>query len=355
MTDGWVAMDDVSLTGATVTKYYYLGSQRVAMRQGGVLTYLHGDHLGSASLATNASGAKVSEMRYLPYGGTRSGEMPTDRQYTGQRWEASLGFYDYVARQYDPALGRFLQADTIIPDPANPQSLNRYSYTLGNPLRYIDVTGHYPKEVHYYLTRLWVYNAMVSEGTARGYDPMFVHRQASAVALQVAEANQAVDENPSDSSLFGHTLHWYSHAQAREAGRNAIAAADPEEFGRASHAIQDYYTHFGSGFTGYTGQEGVNDLRRRLATEDRYTLKGVELDGLPVQQLTLAGRLAQAGGIPSSGFWGHAVLYSDEYNPCDSRDTVMRREYEIYTRQFAARWWQKFMPARSQEDRRSSR
>jgi len=44
MTDGWVAVDDVSLTGPRVTKYYYLGSQRVAMRQGGVLTYLHGDH-----------------------------------------------------------------------------------------------------------------------------------------------------------------------------------------------------------------------------------------------------------------------------------------------------------------------
>jgi len=49
---------------------------------------------------------------------------------------------DYVARQYDPALGRFLQADTIVPNPANPQSLNRYSYTLGNPLRYTDPSGH---------------------------------------------------------------------------------------------------------------------------------------------------------------------------------------------------------------------
>jgi len=42
----------------------------------------------SASLATDVSGAKVSEMRYLPYGGTRSGEMPTDRQFTGQRKQA---------------------------------------------------------------------------------------------------------------------------------------------------------------------------------------------------------------------------------------------------------------------------
>jgi len=41
------------------------GSQRVAMRQGGVLTYLHGDHLGSASLATDVSGAQVSEQRHI--------------------------------------------------------------------------------------------------------------------------------------------------------------------------------------------------------------------------------------------------------------------------------------------------
>ena len=57
--------------------------------------------------------------------------------------EALLGFYDYVARQFDPTLGRFLQADTIVPNPANPQSLNRYSYTLGNPLRYTDPSGHF--------------------------------------------------------------------------------------------------------------------------------------------------------------------------------------------------------------------
>ncbi|OQA23166.1 MAG: hypothetical protein BWY63_00417 [Chloroflexi bacterium ADurb.Bin360] len=69
-------------TGSVVTKYCTFGNHRVAMRQGGVLTYLHGDHLGSASLATNASGAKVGEQRspvfqaHLPYGGTRSGSMP---------------------------------------------------------------------------------------------------------------------------------------------------------------------------------------------------------------------------------------------------------------------------------------
>jgi RHS repeat-associated protein len=70
--------------------------------------------------------------------------MVTDRLYTGQRWEASLGLYDYRARFYDPTLGRFLQPDPIVPEPGNPQALNRYAYVYNNPLRYTDPTGHCP-------------------------------------------------------------------------------------------------------------------------------------------------------------------------------------------------------------------
>ncbi len=72
--------------------------------------------------------------------------LPTDRRFTGQREETGLGFYDYGARPYDPALGRFLQADTLVPEPGNPQSLNRYAYTLDNPLRYTDPSGHLTEE-----------------------------------------------------------------------------------------------------------------------------------------------------------------------------------------------------------------
>ena len=45
---------------------------------------------------------------------------------------------------YDPELGRFIQPDTMIPDLSNPQSYNRYSYCLNNPLRYNDPSGHDP-------------------------------------------------------------------------------------------------------------------------------------------------------------------------------------------------------------------
>jgi RHS repeat-associated protein len=59
--------------------------------------------------------------------------------------EATLGgIYDFNARFYDPVIGRFLSADTVVPGAGNPQALNKYSYTFNNPLRYIDPDGHCP-------------------------------------------------------------------------------------------------------------------------------------------------------------------------------------------------------------------
>ena len=102
------------------------------------------DHLGSASVVTNASGTTEGEDRYYPFGETRSttGTMYTDRLYTGQREMEGLGIYHYGARYYSPALGRFISADTIVPGAANPQAFNRYSYVLNNPIRYTDPSGH---------------------------------------------------------------------------------------------------------------------------------------------------------------------------------------------------------------------
>jgi len=47
------------------------------------------------------------------------------------------------ARLYDPVLGRFLSADTVIPEPGNMQAFNRYSYVDNNPLKYTDPSGHF--------------------------------------------------------------------------------------------------------------------------------------------------------------------------------------------------------------------
>ncbi|MCP4426770.1 MAG: RHS repeat-associated core domain-containing protein, partial [Chloroflexi bacterium] len=53
-----------------------------------------------------------------------------------------MRLYDYNARYYDPAVGRFISADIIVPEPTSPQSLNRLAYVRNNPLNRVDPTGH---------------------------------------------------------------------------------------------------------------------------------------------------------------------------------------------------------------------
>ncbi|MCB0045348.1 MAG: hypothetical protein KDD92_07960 [Caldilineaceae bacterium] len=64
----------------------------------------------------------------------------------GQYHEAGLlggeGLSYYNARWYDAQLGRFVSADTLVPDPGNPQDLNRLAYVRNNPLRFSAIPQH---------------------------------------------------------------------------------------------------------------------------------------------------------------------------------------------------------------------
>jgi RHS repeat-associated protein len=86
---------------------------------------------------------RYAELRYKAWGQTRYtyGTTPTQRRYTGQL-EAEAGLYFYNARWFDPALGRFAQADTVIPDPGNPLAWDRYAYVYNNPQKYTDPSSH---------------------------------------------------------------------------------------------------------------------------------------------------------------------------------------------------------------------
>ena len=65
----------------------------------------------------------------------------TSRGFTGHEMLDEVGIIHMNGRIYDAKLGRFLQADPIIQDPFDTQSLNRYSYTINNPLNATDPSG----------------------------------------------------------------------------------------------------------------------------------------------------------------------------------------------------------------------
>jgi RHS repeat-associated protein len=94
---------------------------------------------------TDNNGSILSQQRYLPFGQVRTDVgtvTQTDLGFTGQRNNSGLGLMDYHARDYDPALGRFIQPDTIVPSAISPQSWNRYSYVYNDPVGLSDPSGH---------------------------------------------------------------------------------------------------------------------------------------------------------------------------------------------------------------------
>ncbi len=89
--------------------------------------YLLTDHLRSTAITANSSGTRVAELRCKGWGETRYSysTTPTAYHFTGQRKDDTIGLYYYGARYYDPVLGQFVQPDTMVPNPGNPQDLNR--------------------------------------------------------------------------------------------------------------------------------------------------------------------------------------------------------------------------------------
>ena len=82
---------------------------------------------------------------YDPWGGVSKSAANIDptHRFNGKELDPETGLYYYGGRYYDPQISRLVSPDPFIPQPGNPQSLNRYSYTLNNPQNYIDPSGFF--------------------------------------------------------------------------------------------------------------------------------------------------------------------------------------------------------------------
>ncbi|GAB7108578.1 RHS repeat-associated core domain-containing protein [Streptomyces phaeofaciens JCM 4814] len=135
-----------ALSGA---RTYTAGATTLAVRTsaagetGTKLTFLAGNHQGTASLAI-ASDTLVFVKRYTkPFGASRGaagGSWPDDKGFLGKPSDTTTGLTQLGARQYDPATGRFLSVDPLL-EPDKPQSLNGYAYASNSPVTNSDPTG----------------------------------------------------------------------------------------------------------------------------------------------------------------------------------------------------------------------
>ncbi|MFJ5989914.1 polymorphic toxin-type HINT domain-containing protein [Lentzea sp. NPDC092896] len=133
-------------TKPTVTRYYSHGGQIVAMREGTTkLTWLANDHQGTAQIALNRDTMAVERRRQTPFGAPRGGAatFPGERGFVGGTIDVSTGLVELGARQYDPAIGRFISVDPIL-DPDDPQQWSAYTYANNSPITSSDPTGLLP-------------------------------------------------------------------------------------------------------------------------------------------------------------------------------------------------------------------
>jgi RHS repeat-associated protein len=144
-----------NVSGQLITEY---DSTTAATTQPYQTSYLTADHLGSTRVVTDSGGSVKTRRDYLPFGqeiqsgyGGRTTGMKyalTDglrQQFTAKERDSESGLDYFGARYYSGAQGRFISTDPLLASgtTSDPQSWNRFSYALCNPLKYIDPTGLY--------------------------------------------------------------------------------------------------------------------------------------------------------------------------------------------------------------------
>ena len=98
------------------------------------------DHLGSIGAIMNNSGTVIDHITYDPWGNpTDSNPSAGDRyKFTGQEYDSVTGQYNYLARVYDAAIGRFTSQD---PMGFAAGDADLYRYCGNNPTGETDPAG----------------------------------------------------------------------------------------------------------------------------------------------------------------------------------------------------------------------
>jgi RHS repeat-associated protein len=296
--------------------------------------YYHQDNLNSSSALSDSSKTQQEVDAYYPFGrqiaGTLQASFQVSRRFTGQEFDAETGLYYYGdkgGRYYDVSLGRFIQADNIISDLSNPQSWNRYSYCLNDPLILTDPTGHSSDDNdddptdHLSLT-LGGNHAMLRQqaggASAQLYNQSGSNlRTVATVGRTVAEmnpivgaANGAIGAATGKDAVTGAPLTGGERVLAGVGGMASIIPGEGAEIKAGGAVLKDakegVYS-FKEGEATYVGQSG--DIAKRLRAHELSGKKapGIEATTTEVSGGKTAREIAEhkqiqeiTGGVPAS-------------------------------------------------------
>jgi RHS repeat-associated protein len=254
-------------TGGLIAEYVYAGSRMVAREQGGLLRYYHQDRL-STRLISDASGAVMGTEDHLPFGEEAGvvGESEKHRFTTYER-DSESNTDQAINRQHQFTTGRFMQADPMQGSLSNPQSLNRYTYALDDPINLNDPLGLYEGCVHQAMTEYLIRQSGLGKDS----------RLASEIGYFAGDGPGGADSfefaatNPKNMLPGGtaYTIHFAGEARL-ELYKNildvAINVGNFQRAGHMLHAIEDahgahlgYHASIGHFFDGHAPDRVIGD------------------------------------------------------------------------------------------------
>ncbi|MFH0756993.1 MAG: RHS repeat-associated core domain-containing protein [Bacteroidota bacterium] len=182
-------------TSAGLKKYHYIsggnGLTAIFVKQGSgndTMYHVFSDHLGSLTTIVNASTNSVENYSFNAWGTPRdpdnwdqpfTGSLFAGRGYTGHEHLTDFNLINMNGRVYDPVLGRFLSPDPYVQLAEYPNSFNRYSYALNNPLIYVDPYGE--AWWHWALAAMGL--GIIPPGTAESYAATFGAKTANSATI----------------------------------------------------------------------------------------------------------------------------------------------------------------------------
>lgn len=129
--------------------FYVYGLGLIGEETDGIYSVYHYDRRGSTVVISDLDGMVTDRYYYEPYGQliAHNGSKDTPFLYNGRDGVMSDddGLYYMRARYYNPEIKRFINQDILPGNIAQGQSLNRYAYVNGQPIRLVDPFGLDPR------------------------------------------------------------------------------------------------------------------------------------------------------------------------------------------------------------------
>jgi len=133
---------ETDASGTVLREYIWLDDLPVMARIGSGEYAVLADHLGTPHRLVDGSGSVAWDGVWRPFGELESlsATVTFPLRLPGQYFDAETGLHYNYQRDYDAALGRYIQSDPL----GLLGGLNRYAYVDGNPLTLTDPRGENP-------------------------------------------------------------------------------------------------------------------------------------------------------------------------------------------------------------------